>query len=309
MKALVACWWHAGGMSLSSWWLWRWCKRWAAEWSAPPRCQVPPAEMALGHRPGNALKRGGGQSKTSLLTVVGHWCLSLCTITVICCYTGNVENTGDEMLYFCKEGAVQRLWVPGTDTKLVCITLPVPSSHEAPKEKCHSSSRCQRFGTLLLRGLAILHRQRCPAGLWGHRQHCCCCWGAEARAHPFCRQGQGHCCYRGFSLHGLLCRKPLWRDGVMQRGASTCLPHFWEPQLSPLPAFHEVGSFHWNPQLWAIYILFLERDRKSCESEPSTVTSTPAPRRLRALCLDEDTSSWAHWLHTAEAVPPSWGGR
>lgn len=36
------------------------------------------------------------------------------------------------------------------------------------------------LGPSPLRGLAVLHRQGCPAGLWGHRQHCCCClwrWG------------------------------------------------------------------------------------------------------------------------------------
>lgn len=89
-------------------------------------------------------------------------------------------------------------------------------------------------------------------------------------------------------------RKPLRCDGVMQRGASLRLPRFWEPRLSPLPAFREARhrsrhgtapacSFHWNPRLLAIYILFLERDRKPNESESSMVTSAPALTGLPAL--------------------------
>lgn len=41
----------------------------------------------------------------------------------------------------------------------------------------------------------------------------------------------------------------------------------WPRRQAPAP------SFHWNPQLLAIYSLFLERGRKPNESEPSTVTS------------------------------------
>lgn len=111
-------------------------------------------------------------------------------------------------------------------------------------------------------------------------------------------------------------RKPLRCDGVMRRSASPHLLRFWEPRLSPLPAFREAGrrsqhstapacSFHWNPRLLAIYILFLERDRKSNESEPSMVTSATAPTRLPAA---------PHALREIPTVglmlcpPPRWGG-
>lgn len=43
-----------------------------------------------------------------------------------------------------------------------------------------------------------------------------------------------------------ICRKPLRCDGVMRRSASLCLPRFWEPQFSPLPAFHEAGCRSWH---------------------------------------------------------------
>lgn len=116
--------------------------------------------------------------------------------------------------------------------------------------------------------------------------------GAEARTQLSCSQGRGHGRCRGSSLHDILLG--VQEAGLMRRGDAARqgprLPHFWEARLSPLPAFREARaaagtaqhrmapacSFHWNPLLWAIYILFLERDRKPNESEPSMVTS-PQP--------------------------------
>lgn len=127
---------------------------------------------------------------------------------------------------------------------------------------------------------------------------------------PSCSQGREHRRCRGSSFHDLMClRKPLWCDGVMRRSSSPRLPLFWEPQLSPLPAFREAEhdswhstapacSFHWNPLLLAIYILFLERDRKPNESEPSMVTSAPALTRLSAVPVP-----WWRYLCLG-----SWGG-
>lgn len=116
-------------------------------------------------------------------------------------------------------------------------------------------------------------------------------WGAEVRVHPFCSQGQGHHHCGGFSFHALLRLQeasPMWWSDAAQGQPAP-------PLLLRIPSSHHYRpsarlgaaagtarqhmttacSFHWNPRLLSIYILFLERGRKSNESETSMVTSAP----------------------------------
>lgn len=93
-------------------------------------------------------------------------------MTLIICYCiGNTENTGDDRLYFYREGVIQHPWASSMDTKLAPITLPVASSREAPIKKCHHSSSRQPLGTSP--ALQAGHCTGVPAWLTGHRQYRC----------------------------------------------------------------------------------------------------------------------------------------
>lgn len=124
--------------------------------------------------------------------------------------------------------------------------------------------------------------------------------GAEKRALPSCSQGRCHGRCRGSSFHDLVglqeASDAMGRCGAAAARASPTSenPSFHHYRLSVRPsatagtAQHSTaphGSFHWNPLLLAIYILFLERDRKPNESEPSMVTSAPALTRLSAVSV------------------------
>lgn len=178
-----------GGLSLASWWLRRWHMRWAEALSSPHHCQVSPAHLVSGVSPANALERGGGQSGISLLTVTACWCLSLCTVIVICYCIGTMENTGGERLYSYQE-EVQHPWpwvgASSMDTKLAHITLPVASSHEAPMKTCHCSSICQPCGTYP--ALRPGQCTRVPAWVRGYRRQCWCL-GCRGEGEPLLQSG------------------------------------------------------------------------------------------------------------------------
>lgn len=137
-----------------------------------------------------------------------------------------------------------------------------------------------------------------PAWLRGRRQHPGCSGRREEGA-PLLQSGAMSRALQRFFLPRSRRSAGSLSDAMGRCGAAAARasptsenPSFHHYRLSVRPsatagtAQHSTaphGSFHWNPLLLAIYILFLERDRKPNESEPSMVTSAPALTRLSAV--------------------------
>lgn len=182
------------------------------------------------------------------------------------------------------------------DTKLAHVTLPVAPRHEVPMKKCHCSSSRQSFGTSPTQGAG--RNTGMPAWLGGHQQHHHCS-GRRGEGAPLLQAGaRSPALQRFFLPRSPPCAGSL-SDAMGRCGAAAA----HASPTSENPSFHHYRlsvrlsatagtaqhrttpacSFHWNPLLLAIYILFLERDRKPNESEPSMVTSAPALTRLSAV--------------------------